>query len=61
VENYAISGFLAAFRRFVSQRDLPSHMYSDDDTNFHGANRELQTSFRTIGLNPTLAGLANGI
>jgi hypothetical protein len=54
VEDYTITGFLAAFRRFVSRRDLPAHMYSDNSTNFHGTDRELQTSFRAMSSNLTL-------
>jgi hypothetical protein len=38
VEDYTTSEFLTAFRRFVNQRGLPAHMYSDNNTNFHGAN-----------------------
>jgi len=60
VEDYATTGFLAAFRRFVSRRGLPSHMYSDNGTNFRGANRELQASFEMISSDPTLqVALAN--
>jgi len=52
--------FLAAFHRFVSRRDLPSHMYSDNGTNFRGADRELQGSFEAVSSNPTLqVALAN--
>jgi hypothetical protein len=48
VEDYTTTGFLAAFRRFVSRCGLPAHMYSDNGMNFHGADRELQTSFRVM-------------
>jgi len=34
VEDYTTTGFLAAFRRFISRRSLPSHMYSDNGANF---------------------------
>jgi len=52
--------FLAAFRGFVSRRGLPAHMYSDNGTNFHDADHELQTSFYAMNSDPILqAGLAN--
>lgn len=48
VDDYATSGFLAAFRRFVSCRGLPSDVYSDNGTNFQGADRELRQAFVAI-------------
>jgi imidazoleglycerol phosphate dehydratase HisB len=54
VEDYTTTSFLAVFRRFVSRRGLPVHMYSDNGTNFHGADQELQTSFRAMSSDSTL-------
>lgn len=60
VEDYSTTGFLAAFNRFVSRRGLPSHIYSDNGTNFHGADRELRNHFRSVSLDPALqVALAN--
>ena len=45
VSDYTSEGFIAAFRRFVSRRGLPSDIYSDNGTNFVGADRELRLAF----------------
>ncbi|XP_068994030.1 uncharacterized protein [Neodiprion pinetum] len=34
--------FIAASRRFVSRRGIPGHIYSDNGTNFVGANSQLR-------------------
>lgn len=38
-------GFLFAFRRFISRRAIPSHVYSDNGTNFVGASKQLRELF----------------
>jgi len=54
VEDYATTGFLATFRRFVGRCGLSSHMYSDNGTNFQGADRELEASFEAVSSDSTL-------
>lgn len=48
VSDLSTQGFLAAFRRFCARRGTPSHMYSDNGTNFVGANRLLKTEYQEI-------------
>jgi len=60
MKDYTTAGFLAVFHRFVSRHGLPAHMYSDNGPNFHGADRELQTSYQALRTDSTLqAGLTN--
>lgn len=42
VSSASTPAFLAAFRRFISRRSKPSDVYSDNGSNFLGANRELR-------------------
>ncbi|XP_058804735.1 uncharacterized protein LOC131671935 [Phymastichus coffea] len=39
-------GFLSAFRRFISRRGIPTDVFSDNGTNFLGANRELTEIYK---------------
>ena len=45
VSDLTSEGFLAAFRRFIGRRGIPSHVYSDNGTNFVGANNKLRELF----------------
>jgi len=47
-------GFLAAFDRFSARRGLPSTVYSDNGTNFKGAERELRDLHRRVLRDPDL-------
>ena len=40
--------FLAALRRFVSRRGLPTNLYSDHGSNFKGANSDLLCFYRML-------------
>jgi len=61
VNDYATDGFLAAFKRFASRRDLPSDLYSDNGTNFQDADRELSVTFRRLIADPSIKNaIANG-
>lgn len=41
VSDLSTEGFLAALRRFVARRGVPANIYSDNGTNFIGANNHL--------------------
>lgn len=45
IDGLTTDAFLAAFRRFVSRRGVPSDMYSDNGTNFLGAANDLGRQF----------------
>lgn len=42
VSDLTSDGFIAALRRFTARRGLPVHIYSDNGTNFVGANNQLK-------------------
>jgi len=42
VSNLTTDAFIGAFKRFISRRDKPSHMFLDNGTTFVGANRQLK-------------------
>ncbi|XP_029178118.1 uncharacterized protein LOC114945928 [Nylanderia fulva] len=54
VEDYSTPSFLAAFHRFASRRGSPRHLYSDNGTNFRGADSELTRHFASVIGDPDL-------
>jgi len=42
VSDFSTEAFLAALRRFIARRGLPENIYSDNGTNFIGANNQLK-------------------
>ncbi|XP_066595379.1 uncharacterized protein [Prorops nasuta] len=48
VSDLTSEGFLAALRRFISRRGIPRNIYSDNGTNFVGANNKLKELYLLI-------------
>lgn len=48
VEDLTTSAFIAALRRFIARRGKPNTVWSDNGTNFIGAQRELSTYLKNI-------------
>ena len=54
VHDYSTASFLAALRRFVARRWIPTDVYSDNGPNFRGTDRELLQVFRKLQNDPNL-------
>lgn len=48
VHDLSTEGFIAALRRFTARRGLPEHIYSDNGTNFVGANNHFKEMYALI-------------
>jgi len=48
VSDLTSDGFLAALRRFTARRGIPQHIYSDNGTNFIGANNQLKELYALL-------------
>ena len=47
VYNLTSEAFIAALKRFIARRGLIDHLYSDNGSNYVGANRELKAFFKS--------------
>lgn len=54
VSSFSTEAFIAALRRFASRRGVPSHIYSDNGTNFKGACNLLHRFWDSLLTDPTL-------
>ncbi|XP_053369684.1 uncharacterized protein LOC128543319 [Clarias gariepinus] len=52
LESLDTDAFLMALRRFIARRGKPAELYSDNGTNFVGANREIREAYE--GMTPQL-------
>lgn len=48
ITSLTTDAFISAFRRFIARRGKPLHVYSDNATNFVGANKELKQLYQFI-------------
>lgn len=48
VSDLTSASFIAALRRMAARRGVPKHMYSDNGTNFVGANKILQEEYQQL-------------
>ena len=54
VSDYSSAAILAAIQRFSSRQGRPAHLYSDNGTTFHGADKELRRGIVRLRLNTDL-------
>lgn len=61
VSDLTTDAFLAALRRFVSRRGKPSKIYSDNATNFVGADTDLKNFLERLNCQPTKDQFENSV
>ncbi|XP_055713132.1 uncharacterized protein LOC129807708 [Phlebotomus papatasi] len=55
------NAFIAAFKRFVSRRGLPAHVYTDNGTNFVGSAKELKRLLKEHQTRKELSDFSSGL
>lgn len=53
--------FISAFRRFIARRGMPSHMYSDNATNFVAGEKEIRQLLNDHNMQQELVNIASGL
>lgn len=61
VNSLETASFLCAFSRFISRRGVPDKVYSDNATNFQGAQEELKKVVRSLDVAANQFSLSKGI
>lgn len=59
VSGLSTESFLLTFKRFIARRGLPSTVYSDNATNFRGANNQLHEMYKFFKTKPNLDHIQN--
>ena len=50
---WTTDAFIATLKRFISRRNLPGHIYSDNGSNFIGARNQMQELYKFLSLPST--------
>ena len=53
VSSKSTEAFIATFKRFITRRNAPQHLYSDNGSNFVGAKNEMKELFNFLSLSST--------
>ena len=53
VSSKTTDAFIATLKRFISRRNLPGHIYSDNGSNFIGARNQMQELYKFLSLPST--------
>ena len=61
VSSKSTEAFIATFKRFITRRNSPRHLYSDNGSNFVGARNEMKELFQFLSLSTTQVALKEAL